>query len=442
MEPLPSSLPSESSPAAFWPEALRDAPREEPFPWRPLLIWLVPGAVAAVLLLALGIILRQQTTRQIVFVSPEGQLMWTHADPDGEQAVGTKEWYLHPIDRSKLEESLPVMAGPVWAPQGGAFAATVTDTARIKVALFTDAKGEPTLISSETADAITLPAEGWSPDGAKLALLEGNGDKVLLTLVDIQQQKVITTGVTVDTRAPLVWRPGGQGLLLTTRSEEYTPTLTLVTTSGPVGGFPAEDGQKARADGAWSPDGEQVAYIVPSRAISNEYGLLGGSIWLANANTGAAQQLVPEGVNFAPVWAPSGNAILFTRFITQTRTSELYRMDPDGKNLTKIGPGSLNPSRRPFDRRRFLNWSPDGQRMFFVASEGGGPIVYVAAADGGRATRVRVPCSLPEDLNVLWAPTSRGILISCATDWMLQYWVDEDKESTTYYPGTTPAWEP
>lgn len=438
-----SSSASVAPAAAFWPEALRDEPRREPFPWGVLARWLLPGIVAALLLVALGIMLQQQANKRIVFLSPEGRLVWTHADPDGEHAVGDREWYLSDGDRLKLQQLLPMSTGPVWSPATGSLAATLTDTGKIQVAVFVRLDGKPTLISSETAKVIALPVGGWAPDGTKMALLESAEDQVLLSLIDIRQQQVITSGVIIDTRAPLVWAPDSQSLLLTTRTEQFTPTLTLVTMTGSVGSFPVDDGQQERADGAWSPDGKQVAYIVPDRTITDKVGLLAGSLWLAQSSTGVAQKLVAGGLNFAPIWSPQGNAILFTRFVTKTSTLELYRMDPDGKNLTKLGPGNVTMATRPFDRRQSLSWSPNGQRLSFVAVDlQGRSQVYLAAADGSNAEPISSPCALSMDSSMQWAPTSRALLIACADGRMLLNWVDAERSPTLYPAGATPAWEP
>jgi Tol biopolymer transport system component len=447
MESSSSSPSTSGAPAAvFWPNALRDEPRREPFPWRFLTLWLLPGIVAALLLAALAILLQQQADKRIVFLSPEGQLAWTHADPDDEHAVGDREWYLNSSARMKLQKSLPVSAGPIWSPSNGSFAATVTDTGKIQVAIFTRLDGKPTLISSETAEIIALPAEGWAPDGTTLALLESAEDQVLLSLIDLRQQQVITSEVNVDIRAPLAWSPDSAALLLTTRTEQFTPTLALVTSTGQVESFSTDDGQQMRADGTWSPDGKQVAYIVPDRAATEEVGLLrllAGSLWLAQSGTGTAQKLVADGLNFAPIWAPEGNSILFTRFLTETSALELYRMDADGKNPTKLGPGSAAMATHPFDRRRSLSWSPDGQRLFFVATDVQGiSEIYLAAADGSNAEPISAPCALAQDSSVQWAPTSRSLLIACADGRMLLHWVDAERSPTMYPPGVTPAWEP
>lgn len=443
MESSSSSPSTSGAPAGvFWPNALREEPRREPFPWRFLALWLLPGIIAALLLAGLAVLLQQQANKRIVFISSEGRLVWTHADPDGEHALGDREWYLSGSDHMKLQQSLRVSAGPVWSPGNGSLAATVTDTGKIQVALFSRLDGKPTLISSETAEIIALPAEGWAPDGAKIALLESTEDQVLLSLIDIRQQQVIASGVNVDVRAPLVWSPDSTALLLTTRTEQFTPTLTLVTTTGQVESLPTDDGQQARADGAWSPDGTQIAYIVPDRAIADEAGLLAGSLWLTQSTKGVAQKLVPDGLNFAPIWTPEGNAILFTRFLTETRTLELYRMDPDGKNLIKLGLSSMTQATQPFDRRRSLSWSPNGQRLFFVATDlQRGPELYLAAADGSHAERIPTQCDLAKDSSVLWAPTSRALLITCADGRMLLHWVDEKRPPTVYPPGVTPDWE-
>ena len=66
------------------------------------------------------------------------------------------------------------------------------------------ARSTPTLISSATADVVALPGGGWSPKGDYLALIEHEGTKPLLSVVNVKRGSVAAFPVLVDTRAH--WR--------------------------------------------------------------------------------------------------------------------------------------------------------------------------------------------------------------------------------------------
>ena len=83
-----SSLLTPQAAVRGWPEALRDEPHANPFPWRVLLRWLLPGMAGAMLLLGLLWPLRNQAARPIVFFTAQGRLAQVRADGAGAAEIG------------------------------------------------------------------------------------------------------------------------------------------------------------------------------------------------------------------------------------------------------------------------------------------------------------------------------------------------------------------
>lgn len=451
---LPSATPPSSRPpglgaarmrshTSYWPEALREHPRREPFPWSLLLRWLLPGCLVGVLLLAPLFLLERQAAKQLAFLRPDGRLTAVQANGQDPHNIGEQYWSLDRTGLAKLRSVLPVMGAPRWSPDGRYLAATVLDENKIKVALFASGTPRPSLISSATADVLALPGSGWSPKGSNLAVIESDGSKPLLSVLSPEGESVQAFSSTVDTRAPIGWHPDNRQILLTTRSEQMTPTLQIFTIDNKIVDCTPRDGLALRSDGTWSPDGSRIAYVAPNPLRGPRASLLAGSIWGTEAQCDSAQALVQDGLNFAPTWAPKGDYLFFTRYFTATDTVDLYRIDRDGMNLQKIGPSTAAMASLPYDRRLFLDWSPDRNRLFFVgADKQRRPTVYVAKYDGSDAKPIDARCQTTEPFAVLWAPTSRALLIACSGGPMQLHWVDSERPDTEYPSGLVPAWQP
>ena len=232
-------------------------------------------------------------------------------------------------------------------------------------------------------------------------------------------------------------------LLLTSRSEQVTPTLVIASTDGKTSAYAPGDGLGMRADGAWSPDGKRVAYVAPDPKRGANATPLAGSIWIAQPQGEGVFGRVDDGLNLAPIWTPKGEYIFVTRYLTATDTYELQRMKADGSALTRIGPGTPAMASLPYDRRMFLDWSPDRTRMFFVGADGQRrPTIYLANYDGSGAKPISTSCPTVDSITVHWAPTSRALLIACAGAPMRLHWVDAERPDTEYPVGVTPAWAP
>jgi TolB protein len=114
-----------------------------------------------------------------------------------------------------------------------------------------------------------------------------------------------------------------------------------------------------------------------------------------NPDGGGVTKLTNQGSNFDGAWSPDGNEIAFvsTRF-SAAGYSSIYVMNADGSGVTRLTYGNScyeSPS-----------WSKDGKRIAFASTLGGDPTdcgypndIYVMNADGGSSTVVRPERSCP-----------------------------------------------
>lgn len=136
-----------------------------------------------------------------------------------------------------------------------------------------------------------------------------------------------------------------------TRIRMFLPWLVavfVVTSSACVCGLRGRQSPSTNLP-AWSPDGEQIAYIVCEKECT---------IYRINANGSGLIQLTTDKVAFwPPAWSPDGQQIAFVRptpgFGTTASYFNVNLIHADGTDPVTIGPGE-----RPV-------WSPDGSRLAY-----------------------------------------------------------------------------
>jgi Tol biopolymer transport system component len=154
--------------------------------------------------------------------------------------------------------------------------------------------------------------------------------------------------------------------------------VTLLCTAVCIAGlawlmWPAQS-NRYNTDPAWSPNGKQIAFVSDR---SGNY-----RIYKMNADGSHIVQLTRNpldpfiGTNLdqqdvSPSWSPDGKRIAFVwrviRFINAGNDSnDIYLMDANGSNLTKITDHAAD-GKTSYDQPA---WSPDGQKITFVATEG------------------------------------------------------------------------
>ena len=185
--------------------------------------------------------------------------------------------------------------------------------------------------------------------------------------------------------------------------------------------------ETVRFDGypAWSPDGTQVAFAAtryPERDIPTEFSMrfqptsrtfLTTQLAIMAVETGELRWLdsTSRVALHAPVWSPDGQRLAFIAFEGEDNSDDraLYTIAVDGAELTKVS--ALSRSRRTTAPPA---QSPDGEELAFAVVEGEEAVLY-AARPGGTGLRevwrsgaTDIP-SLPI-AQVAWSPDGSEIL--------------------------------
>ncbi len=119
------------------------------------------------------------------------------------------------------------------------------------------------------------------------------------------------------------------------------------------------------ANFSWSPDGRLVF-----RSSANGP----PSLYVINRDSTGLTQLSVTGSSFLPAWSPDGQRIAF--LTTQGGRWGLSIIRPDGTGLTHLA--DVGPVENAFPPA----WSPDGQRIAFESEEAGNVDIFVINVDG------------------------------------------------------------
>jgi TolB protein len=131
----------------------------------------------------------------------------------------------------------------------------------------------------------------------------------------------------------------------------------------------------------------------------------------------------------APAWSPDGNHIAFLR--SEGDTSALYRINTDGSNLLKLTGDTHATS--PV-------WSPDGKLVAYIDRDA----IYVMNADGSQGRILyEFQSSNPPSSHLVWSPD--GSKIAYTTTFDLNVFNLDGTVYTHYTDGlamSTPKWSP
>ena len=109
-----------------------------------------------------------------------------------------------------------------------------------------------------------------------------------------------------------------------------------------------------------------------------------------------------------PSWSPDGTRIAFGAFRFVVGNSEIYAMDADGNNLTRLAKHKWHDV--------VPSWSPDGSKIAFVSARDGGfntPWhIFVMNADGTGRRNLTGDTHLRDNWGPSWSPDGRKIAFS------------------------------
>jgi hypothetical protein len=131
---------------------------------------------------------------------------------------------------------------------------------------------------------------------------------------------------------------------------------------------PPPDSQISLAP-SWSPSGDQFVY-------SGEHGLV-----IQTVDGAVSYPITDDGRDTSPAWSPNGKRLAFTR--RQHDHWEVYVVDADGRNLTRLTDTPQRPDGQPGNSAAPA-WSPNGKSIAFLTDRAGKWEIWVMRANGSQ----------------------------------------------------------
>src|SRR6266478_5540508 len=179
-------------------------------------------------------------------------------------------------------------------------------------------------------------------DGTRLYFSESVGGRTVLAQVSITGGETVLIPTPFQNAFPLDVSPTGSELLVGSYTDMGAPE-SLLWILPALGGSPRRFGDVVAHDGAWSPDGREIAYAN------------GATLYLAKNDGAESRKLATvDGLPSRIRWSPDGRALRFTLSEPNRHSSSLWEVKSDGTNLHPLLPGWSTPS-----SERNGIWTPD-----------------------------------------------------------------------------------
>ena len=130
---------------------------------------------------------------------------------------------------------------------------------------------------------------------------------------------------------------------------------------------------------SWSPDGSKIAFNSERFDASKEDYADGEDIFTVNADGGSIEFVTEnDATNTNARWSPDGSKIIFVSNNNADNDVEIYEMDANGSNSTRLTNNSSSYDDHP-------SWSPDGTKIIFEGENG---LYTVPSGGGGTAQKI------------------------------------------------------
>ena len=171
--------------------------------------------------------------------------------------------------------------------------------------------------------------------------------------------------------------PDGKNLAFFASGDPTQVTYDTWVIPAPLGGLPHRLLQGTQG-AQWSPDGKQLAYIVPGSA-------LGDALVVAGADGSSPREVVrPDGGHHVhwPTWSPDGQSIYFVYTFQpfNTEPAEIYRVPVSG--------GAIEPVVRTIRRAVYPATLPNGDLVFSANPDSVALGLWWQSARGGAPQRL------------------------------------------------------
>jgi serine/threonine protein kinase/Tol biopolymer transport system component len=221
--------------------------------------------------------------------------------------------------------------------------------ALVVIVLFLRSPASPPVVLSSlqiTSDGISK--RSLVTDGTRLYFSENVGGHSVLRQVSTSGGETAPVPVSLLSTDIYDFFPGRSELLVkgfAEGSETEWPVWILPLPAGTL----RQVGDVLAHGAAWAPDGQHVVYVRKS------------SLYVCNPDGSDSRELVTvPGVPFAPRFAPDGRRLRFTIRDTNQRTSSLWEVSAEGKDLHPLLPDWNKPPQE-FGG----TWTPDGDYFLF-----------------------------------------------------------------------------
>jgi Tol biopolymer transport system component len=404
-------------------------------------IWLVVGAAAVALALAVGALLLRRNVQPpeapieiTPFTSDGGYKSFPQLSPDGEKVAYA---WTGPED-----DNWDIYVKPLGV---GARSIRLTDHPALE------------------------RIHAWSPDGRRIAFVrqvEGKFDLYAVPSLGGQEQRLVENVALPTGWTPaLAWSPDGDSLVLAEKLSEDGPARITRVPLATLERVPLTSPPEATFGDlsfALSPDGSQLALF---RIRTTSPDIAPGEIWVTPVSGGVARRIVAAGFSTAAgrfnglTWTQDGKEIVFSA--TRKDRPRMFRVPATGGSpqpVTGIGQDAVYPSIRG---RRLVyarltedavdiwrlpgrlgepgqvaeafiassrgdhcpDYSPDGHKIAFSSVRSGVENIWICESDGSNPVQLT---DLPRETGwPRWSPDGRRIVLDSMTagDWNL-YVVD------------------
>lgn len=243
-------------------------------------------------------------------------------------------------------------------------------------------------IASTLLPLISCSKTDQGPDN-ELPLNEVPG-KILFTtgsnLVEMDIQSGIRQEVIGGLGSSASWSPDGNSMIWSDRINSSGALVYKITDN--QGNLLFEFDHPDVHQPCWSPDGKLLAIFNYEKKVVTKIDLsiLNRDTFKFNVGNLFWQQGDPD-------WSPDGKTFVFSAMEPEVAIFNLWRVDSDGANLTKLtNGGAWSPT-----------WSPDGQEIAYVNTSG----VRAMASDGSHSRPILSEASTPH-----WSADGKVMLYS------------------------------
>lgn len=244
---------------------------------------------------------------------------------------------------------------------------------------------------SQGAPALPL----WSPDGTQVSI-QCCDDGMAAHIVDVATgvvRDLAQPDPALEANCDQ-WSPNGLRLACETFGASDPSLNGIYSIRASDGGGVARITSNPGGDDLpldYSPDGSRLAFV---RFDSD--GVVVG-LFVVTVNTGAVRMITPPGMivndEFGGSWSPTGNHILFVARSSPDNRRAIWVVNSDGSRLHQLAISPACGGLRS-DHNSLActdpNWSPNGRKIIFTRTSANGTKsnIYTVNPDGGDLTRV------------------------------------------------------